>query len=88
LLAYVQLPNGKFLNEVLLSEGYAYADWRFYHSLYHKYKRLESATRHQKKGLWLNVTLEQMPEWRQSKIKMKMPKTQIKKQNFPITLAT
>jgi micrococcal nuclease len=69
LLAYVKLPDGRFLNEVTLSEGYAYADWRFHHSLYHKYKQLEAAARRQKKGLWLNVTLEQMPEWRQDRIK-------------------
>jgi micrococcal nuclease len=65
LLAYVKLPDGRFLNEVLLSEGYAYADWRFRHSFYHKYKKLETAARRQKKGLWPNVTPEQMPEWRQ-----------------------
>lgn len=65
LLAYVKLPDGRFLNEVLLSEGFAYADWRFHHSLYHKYKQLEAAARRQKKGLWANVKPEQMPQWRQ-----------------------
>jgi endonuclease YncB( thermonuclease family) len=68
LLAYVKLPVRRFLNEVMLSEGFAYTDWRFHHSLYHKYKKLEAAARRQKKGLWLNVTLEQMPEWRQQKM--------------------
>jgi micrococcal nuclease len=67
LLAYVKLPDERFLNEVLLSEGFAYADWRFRHSLYHKYKKLEAAARRQKKGLWLNVKPEQMPEWRQKR---------------------
>jgi micrococcal nuclease len=65
LLAYVQLPDGRFLNEALLSEGYAYADLRFKHSLYNKYKQLESLARKQKKGLWEKVTPEQMPKWRQ-----------------------
>ena len=65
LLAYVQLPDKTFLNEVLLSEGYAYADLRFKHSFYNKYKQLESAARSQKKGLWANVTEEQLPEWLQ-----------------------
>jgi micrococcal nuclease len=69
LLAYVKLPDERFLNEVLLSEGFAYADVRFRHSLYHKYKQLEAAARSQKKGLWLKVMPEQMPEWRQNKIK-------------------
>jgi len=73
LLAYVKLPDGRFLNEVLLSEGFAYADWRFHHSLYHKYKQLEAAARSQKRGLWEKVTREQMPEWRQNKIKIQNP---------------
>jgi len=64
LLAYVQLPDVKFLNEVLLSEGFAYADLRFRHSFYNKYKQLEAAARSQKKGLWPDVTREQQPEWR------------------------
>jgi micrococcal nuclease len=65
LLAYVQLPDGTFLNEVLLSEGYAYADLRFKHGLYNKYKQLESLARSQKKGLWASVTREQLPQWLQ-----------------------
>jgi endonuclease YncB( thermonuclease family) len=73
LLAYVKLPDGGFLNEVLISEGFAYADWHFRHSFYHKYKRLEAAARRQKKGLWLSVKPEQMPEWRQNRIKIQNP---------------
>ncbi|MFH1372003.1 MAG: thermonuclease family protein [Planctomycetota bacterium] len=65
LLAYVQLPDKTYLNERLLSEGYAYADTRFKHGLYNKYKQLELLARSQKKGLWAEVTPEQMPEWRQ-----------------------
>jgi micrococcal nuclease len=67
LLAYVQLPDKTYLNEVLLSEGYAYADLRFKHGLYNKYKQLESLARSQKKGLWANVTEDQLPEWLQRK---------------------
>jgi micrococcal nuclease len=73
LLAYIKLPDGGFLNEVLLTEGFAYADLRFKHNLYNKYKQLEAAARGQKKGLWERVTPEQMPKWLQeekSKIKM------------------
>jgi len=65
LLAYVRLPDGRFLNKVLLTEGFAYADSRFRHNFYHKYKQLETAARREKKGLWEKVTPEQMPEWRQ-----------------------
>ena len=67
LLAYVQLPNGRFLNEVLVAEGFAYADLRFKHSFYNKYKQLEAAARSQKKGLLQNVTRDQLPEWLQKR---------------------
>ncbi len=63
LLAYVQLPDGRFLNEVLLTEGFTYADLRFEHSLYNKYKQLESAARNLEKGLWQKVSRNQLPEW-------------------------
>jgi micrococcal nuclease len=65
LLAYVQLPDKRFLNEVLLTEGFAYADLRFRHSLYNRYKQLDASARSLKKGLWENVTREQLPEWLQ-----------------------
>ena len=67
LLAYVQLPDRGFLNEVLLTEGFAYADLRFKHSFFNKYKQLEANARSQKKGLWPKVSREQLPEWLQRK---------------------
>jgi len=67
LLAYVKLPDGTFLNESLLSEGFAYADLRFRHGLYNKYKGLQAVARQQKKGLWLQVTRDQLPQWLQTK---------------------
>lgn len=63
LLAYIELPDGKFLNEQLLLEGYAYADVRFRHSYYQKYRQLEASARALKEGLWAGVTPEQMPPW-------------------------
>ena len=68
LLAYIELPDGKFLNEELLSEGYAYADRRFRHSYYQKYLQLEAGARALGKGLWKNVTPEQMPPWLQKRL--------------------
>jgi len=65
LLAYVQLPDGRFLNEVLIAEGFAYADLRFQHSFYYKYQQAEAVARRQKKGLWREVTRNQLPEWLQ-----------------------
>jgi len=67
LLAYVQLPDRRFLNEVLVAEGFAYADLRFRHSLYYKYQNLQASAHRQKKGLWEKVTREQLPEWLQRK---------------------
>jgi micrococcal nuclease len=65
LLAYVQLPDGRFLNEVLVDQGYAYADLRFHHSHYNRYKQLEAGSRTRKNGLWQAVRHEQLPEWLQ-----------------------
>jgi len=65
LLAYVQLPDKTFMNEVLLVNGFAYADLRFRHSLYHKYIQLEASARGLEKGLWAQVSREQLPEWLQ-----------------------
>ena len=65
LLAYLELPDGKFLNEELLSGGFAYADRRFRHSYYQKYLQLEAGARSAPQGLWKDVTPEQMPPWLQ-----------------------
>lgn len=67
LLVYVKLPDGRFLNEVLLSEGFVYADPRFRHSLYNKYKQIESRARAGNKGLWQNITPDQFPQWHQER---------------------
>ncbi|MHC4693925.1 MAG: thermonuclease family protein [Planctomycetota bacterium] len=65
LLAYVQLPDDGFLNEVLLTEGFAYADLRFRHSFYRRYEQLQTSAHRKRKGLWGKVTQEQLPEWLQ-----------------------
>lgn len=65
LLAYVQLSDERFLNEVLIAEGFGYADLRFRHSFYNKYKQLEAAARSTKKGLWSKAKREQLPSWLQ-----------------------
>jgi micrococcal nuclease len=65
LLAYIEMPDGRFLNEVLVSEGCVYADLRFRHSYYQKYRQLESSARALGKGLWSTVSREQWPAWRQ-----------------------
>lgn len=66
LLAYVYLERGGVMfNELLLEEGYAYADRRFPHHYRDQFQATESRARRAQKGLWKNVTAEQMPPWRQ-----------------------
>ena len=66
LLAYVYVePSGLMFNELLLEHGYAYADWRFAHPNKRQFKAIEKRARSQGVGLWAEVTLEQMPPWRQ-----------------------
>jgi endonuclease YncB( thermonuclease family) len=65
LLAYLELPDGTVLNELLLAEGYVYADLRFRHSYFHKYGQLEASARALRKGLWAEVTRDDLPDWLQ-----------------------
>lgn len=64
LLAYIKLPDGRILNEELISNGFAYAYTIFKHPDYEKYIELEEAARKGKKGLWKDVKQEQMPKWK------------------------
>ncbi len=63
LLAYIVLPDGQVLNELLIRGGYGYADLRFRHSRYEKYVQLMEAARKEGAGVWEAVTQEQLPEW-------------------------
>ncbi len=66
LLAYVHLERGgRMFNEMLLEQGYAYADLRFDHHYYKQFKALEKRARRSGVGLWDGVTPPQMPEWKQ-----------------------
>jgi len=70
LLAYVYVePDDESFNELLLSEGYAYADWRFEHPHKAKYAEIERRARREGLGLWADVTPDQMPEWRRPGIR-------------------
>ncbi len=64
LLAYIKLPDGRFLNEVLLREGYGRVYRRSRHSFYNKYQQLEAGARSSEKGLWKNPVLDQLPPGR------------------------
>jgi micrococcal nuclease len=66
LLAYVFMKRGgRMFNEMLLEEGYAYADLRFNHHYYDRFKTIEKQARKAGKGLWANVTTDKMPAWKQ-----------------------
>lgn len=66
LLAYVFLERGgRMFNEMLLEEGYAYADLRFDHHYYDKFKRIEKRARKAGVGLWADITFDKMPGWKQ-----------------------
>jgi micrococcal nuclease len=67
LLAYIKLSDDRMLNESLISDGYAYADSRFRHSFYKTYMQLQAKARRLKKGLWKEITPDQMPPWMQKK---------------------
>ncbi|UCC31442.1 MAG: thermonuclease family protein [Phycisphaerales bacterium] len=66
LLAYVFLKRGgPMFNEMLLEEGYAYADLRFDHHYYKRFQGVEKRARTAGVGLWTEVTLDKMPAWKQ-----------------------
>ncbi len=66
LLAYVFLERGgRMFNEMLLEEGYAYADLRFAHTYKKRFETLDKRARRARVGLWANISLEKMPSWKQ-----------------------
>lgn len=65
LLAYVYLGRGGgMFNEMLLEQGYAYADPRFEHPYRDRFETLEARARRAGIGLWAAVTPDDMPKWR------------------------
>jgi len=67
LLCHIQLPDGRILNEELISNGFAYADPRFPHNFKKKYMQLQEKAKEEKVGLWKEVKPDQMPKWRQKR---------------------
>jgi micrococcal nuclease len=64
LLAYVYLSDNDCLNLDLVHDGQAYADRRFRHSYRPQYEQAESEARRKQRGLWKDLTEDQMPPWR------------------------
>ena len=66
LLAYIYLERGgTMFNELLLEKGYAYADLRFGHHYFDRFKAIEKRARKSRTGLWADVTQDRMPAWKQ-----------------------
>ncbi len=66
LLAYVFLERGgEMFNEMLINQGFAYADLRFKHHYFNKFRDVEQRARRSGVGLWADVTIEKMPTWKQ-----------------------
>ena len=66
LLAYVYCERGgRMFNEMLLEEGFAYADPRFAHPYKKQFESTENRARKRSVGLWSGLTLDQMPAWKQ-----------------------
>lgn len=66
LLAYVLLERGgTMFNEMLVEQGYAYADTRFDHPYKKRFEDAEKRARQSAVGLWAGVKPDDMPKWRQ-----------------------
>ena len=68
LLGYIKLSDGTILNELLISEGFGYAYTPYKHSFTNKYNQLQKQAKSAKRGLWKDVTPDQLPEWLQRDI--------------------
>jgi micrococcal nuclease len=63
LLAWVELPDGRLLNRVLVEQGYAYADPRFPNHLEKELRRLQAQAQKDRRGLWVHGPPSDMPEY-------------------------
>jgi endonuclease YncB( thermonuclease family) len=60
------LPDLNILNELIIKQGFGYADLRFSHSDFDSYENAMYKAIEQKKGLWKNVKKNQLPAWLQN----------------------
>lgn len=63
LLAYLYRDTEN-LNLSLVRDGQVYADRRFRHTYRSQFEQAETEARRAGRGLWKDVQVEQMPEWR------------------------
>jgi micrococcal nuclease len=63
LLAWIYLADGRLLNQMLVEQGYAYADPRFPHHLEKEFKHLQAAAMNAHRGLWVNGPPKDIPDY-------------------------
>jgi endonuclease YncB( thermonuclease family) len=66
LLAYLYLSDSENVNQSLVREGHAYAYRIYPHSQQRQFEQAETEARGKRRGLWADLTDEQMPPWRQA----------------------
>ena len=81
LLAYVILPDGKMLNRELIRRGFGYADPRYEHPLKEEFRRLQAEALAARRGLWRDVTHEDLPYYYSQKLSLPPAPTQPARQS-------
>jgi endonuclease YncB( thermonuclease family) len=64
LLAYVYLADNDCLNLAVIRDDKAYADRRTRHTFAPQYEQVEAEARKKARGIWKDLTEDQMPPWR------------------------
>jgi endonuclease YncB( thermonuclease family) len=72
LIAYVYLNDNECINLSLVHYGYAYVDRRQTGYLSSRMGQAEAEARRKQRGLWKDLTPEQMPEWRRNWLKTRL----------------
>ena len=67
LLAYIQMEDGRILNEEIIRRGFGYADLRFEHSQSDLYEGLMEEAIASQAGLWKKAVRDQLPPWLRQK---------------------
>jgi endonuclease YncB( thermonuclease family) len=69
LLAYLYLSDLDCLNLDMIRDGQAFADRRYRHTYRPQFELAEAEARKKQRGLWKDLTEEQMPQWRREWLK-------------------
>jgi len=64
-LACVYVTDADLMNLDMIRDGQAYADRRVQHPQAKQFEQVEGEARNKKRGMWKDLTEDQMPAWRQ-----------------------